>query len=370
MNGTKIAIAGLLACTLAPAWADDIDGGPARAGTAGTGVRVMANEVDTTDGPARAGAGGNGVRVMSNVVITGDGAGRFLLQPQLSTGPVKDAPYSALVVSEHLQALADGNQIATRHATMNYRDSAGRTRTEVQGEDGAPQLVSIDDPVAGVRYILDPKDMSVAKLPRRGDFGRSAAEAAAAAQARIEQLRKEGKLPTVERRNGPDGEEIIVKHVQRDGAEATRKALEEVRIKVGKVLEDGRLQRELHTQLAPLIASSLGDMKWARNATTKELGTREFDGVKAEGKQRSYTIPAGAVGNRNPIVVSDETWYAPDLRIVVLARHSDPRSGETTTRAENIRRGEPAPALFTVPAGYKPRDGAAVRAGRVEWKDK
>ena len=104
-------------------------------------------------------------------------------------------------------------------------------------------------------------------------------------------------------------------------------------------------------------------------ATTKDLGTRDFNGVKAEGKLRSYEIPAGEIGNRNPIVVSDETWYSPELQITVYTKHSDPRSGDTVFRLENLKRDEPAASLFAVPSDYtvkEPMAGVAAKAAKAQ----
>ncbi len=72
------------------------------------------------------------------------------------------APYSAQRVSERVQTLADGTRITQTPQKMNeYRDSEGRTRIEnISASDSdAPRITSIQiaDPVAGVRYILDPQ---------------------------------------------------------------------------------------------------------------------------------------------------------------------------------------------------------------------
>jgi hypothetical protein len=175
-------------------------------------------------------------------------------------------------------------------------------------------------------------------------------------------MRRDGSLPTVERHKLADGkEEIIVKRVIRaDGAAAPRPT-EDVRI----ALETGlNAQRDLQTRLAPLAASAFGDMKWSKNATTKDLGSRDFNGIKAEGKLRSYEIPAGEIGNRNPIVVSDESWYAPDLQVTVYTKHSDPRSGDTVFRLDNLKREEPAASLFAVPSDYTVKDPLAKLAAK------
>ena len=89
---------------------------------------------------------------------------------------------------------------------------------------------------------------------------------------------------------------------------------------------------------------------------TTNLGMKDFDGVKAEGKSTVWTIPAGEIGNRNPINITSETWYSPDLQVTVSSRYNDPRTGETVYRLANLKRGEPAAALFEVPAEYAVKD--------------
>lgn len=287
-------------------------------------------------------------------------------------GAIRNAPYSAQMVTERQQNLSDGNQIADRHTTMAYRDSAGRTRQEVADARGEVKVVTIHDPVAGATWILKPQDRSATKIARPDGAAREAARHAAEAgrkageeaRARVEQMRRDGTLPTVERRKLDDGsEEIIVKRVARANDEMREHIQQDVRIQVSKALEENRAAlRETQIRLAPLAAGMVGDMKWASKATTKDLGTRDFNGVKAEGKLRSYEIPAGEIGNRNAIVVSDETWYAPDLQVTVYTKHSDPRSGDTVFRLDNLKREEPAASLFAVPSDYTVRDPLAKLA--------
>jgi hypothetical protein len=272
----------------------------------------------------------------------------------LRSNTVKNAPYSAQMVTERMQTLADGNQIATRRTTMTYRDSAGRTRQEMRDDKGDVVTVTINDPVNGTNLILHPRDRTAVRI----NPAATARAAADAARAKIDQMRKDGTLP--------DGkEDIIVKRVQGiDDAERQR-IQRDVRIQVSRALaENGTALRDVQMQVAPLMNGAFADVKWSTKATTKDLGTRDMGGVKAEGKLRSYEIPAGAIGNRNAIVVSDETWTAPDLQVTVYTKHSDPRSGDVVFRLENIRREEPAAALFTVPADYTVRDAG----GR--WHDK
>lgn len=87
-----------------------------------------------------------------------------------------------------------------------------------------------------------------------------------------------------------------------------------------------------------------------------DLGTQMINGVTATGKSRTRTVPAGAVGNSQPLVSTDETWYSPDLQTFVLAKHSDPRMGQSTFSLNNIQRSEPAASLFQVPSDFTVTD--------------
>ncbi len=97
----------------------------------------------------------------------------------------------------------------------------------------------------------------------------------------------------------------------------------------------------------------------AEAATIAETLTRiglEVEGVEAEGKRITHTIPAGEIGNDRPIEIVSESWYSSELQVLVMTRHSDPRRGETTYRLTNINRAEPDRSLFEVPADYTVRD--------------
>lgn len=287
-------------------------------------------------------------------VLAQESPGPMFIVRGAHVASIRNAPYSAQMVTERQQNLSDGNQIASHRTTLAYRDSAGRTRQEVADAKGEVKAVTIHDPVAGATWVLRPQDRTATRIARPGEEAR----------ARIEQMRKDGTLPTVERHKLEDGkEEIIIKRVVRTGGAAAQ----DVRIQVPRALEaNGPALRELQTRLAPLAAGAVGDMKWASKATVKELGTREFSGVKAEGKLRSYEIPAGEIGNRNPIVVSDETWYAPDLQVTVYTKHSDPRSGDTVFRLENLKREEPAASLFAVPSDYTVKEPLAGKNAQAQ----
>ena len=56
-----------------------------------------------------------------------------------------------------------------------------------------------------------------------------------------------------------------------------------------------------------------------------------------------------------------ETWFSPELKVMVLKKHNDPRNGEIIYRLTNISRAEPDHSLFEVPADYTVKE--AVSSG-------
>lgn len=107
-------------------------------------------------GPPRDGQGGR---------PPGPPPGMDLLLSEIRFGGkiVKGVPYSASIVTENIQVLADGTRIVNKNEGRFFRDGEGRTRLErtltiagpfvVSGE--APKMVFIYDPIAGVNYMLD-----------------------------------------------------------------------------------------------------------------------------------------------------------------------------------------------------------------------
>ncbi len=94
----------------------------------------------------------------------------------------------------------------------------------------------------------------------------------------------------------------------------------------------------------------------------EDLGTQTIAGEKAHGIRETQTIPSEAGGSGKPIVVTDEYWYADNLRINVMIKHSDPRTGSVTMTTTAIERTEPDAALFQVPESYTQRRPARQEA--------
>jgi hypothetical protein len=102
------------------------------------------------------------------------------------------------------------------------------------------------------------------------------------------------------------------------------------------------------------------------NMTTASLGTQTIGGVPAEGTRITHTIPAGAIGNELPIVVTVERWYSADLQTDVMIKRSDPRTGDTVMQLSNIVRQVPDASLFQVPSDYTIEKGGPKGTFRME----
>lgn len=214
---------------------------------------------------------------------------------------VKNAPYTADVVSESTHTLADGNHIKQSATSRFYRDSEGRTRREqsvnlsgLAQNANMPQLVFIHDPVAGVNYALNAKD-------------RTGTRSAWTARA-----------PGGQRPHGA-----------------------------------GPGPRPGESSAAGPGPRGFGRRAADQNIKTETLGKQTIEGIQADGRRTTMTIPAGQMGNEQPILIVTETWYSQDLQAVVLTKHSDPRNGDTVTRLMNVSRTEPSHTLFEAPADFK-----------------
>jgi hypothetical protein len=270
-----------------------------------------------------------------------------LLGPKFAIGKVvKGAPYSATATTETIQTLSDGNQIIRKNESKLYRDSEGRTRVEQTLETigkwtaggEAQQNIFINDPVAGVSYSLDPRTHTAYKSvypQKKLTMG-----------AQGETIMMNGQKVTTYTINGQTVTqaefEALVEKKKRAQAEIIEKEIKEAS-------NDPVLKKKLE-----MVKTGKTDADpWKKES----LGTQTIEGVNAEGTRATLTIPAGEIGNTLPIEVVDETWYSPELQIIVLTRHRDPRSAETTYRLTNIDRGEPDRSLFEVPADYTVAEG-------------
>jgi hypothetical protein len=268
-----------------------------------------------------------------------DGNFVFLASESFGGKVVKGAPYSAEAVTETIQTLSDGNRIINKFSSSVYRDSEGRTRREqsfkglgVLGVGEEPlKTIFIHDPVAGVTYSLDSRTHTAHKsAPFSIELSRKAGPGVSIGQSQRFEFKVES--------GGATGTgNMIMTAPLGAGAEATRVP--------HSVMEGSSTY---------IFRTSKGTNA---NEKKEELGRQIIEGVEATGTRTTMTIPAGEIGNERPIEIVSERWYSPELQLVVMTRHSDPRMGETTYKLTNINRSEPARTLFEVPPDYTIKSG-------------
>lgn len=259
---------------------------------------------------------------------------------------VKNSPFSAEEVNESVQTLADGNRIVRSSTGKIYRNSEGRLRREHSGGTGgmygsfyatAPR-VSVLSPAEGQKYLFDTNE----KTARVVELTQSHTELVIA-QSEEERAKS-------------------VELLRREAPAAGRQPLAIAGSGAGG------------TGFATTVTSGSPGFSYTTTVggryetRTEDLGTRDFEGVSAEGTRRVTTIPAGAIGNELPIETVYERWFSKDLGMVVYSKNSDPRFGEQTYRLTNIMRTEPDPTLFNIPSNYKvsSEPGTVYRIGNTQ----
>jgi hypothetical protein len=96
--------------------------------------------------------------------------------------------------------------------------------------------------------------------------------------------------------------------------------------------------------------------------TTVSLGQKTLAGLQATGTRTEHTIPAGRMGNEQPINVTSEQWVSEELGVTVSSTLHDPVIGDTQFHLNQVERGEPDPTLFVVPGDYALTDVTANKA--------
>jgi hypothetical protein len=87
--------------------------------------------------------------------------------------------------------------------------------------------------------------------------------------------------------------------------------------------------------------------------TETSLGVQAFDDVTLSGIRKIRVISADASGTGQPVTITDDYWFSPELSLYLIIRHDDPRTGEQLIAVTHIQRGEPAAELMQVPDDYK-----------------
>jgi hypothetical protein len=246
---------------------------------------------------------------------------------------IKGAPYSAETLVEGTQQLADGNRINRKTTGRVYRDSEGRTRREDDRPNGTT-AISITDPVAGFSYSLDTANKIAWRTPT--GVGGAILDKLEAEQTSVRRVFGEQVNASGQREQGFRSEPMAEEEKQKVEAAAARSGA----VVAARGGGGGRG----------------GAMPAMRGGMAGPLEHKVIEGVAVEGRKTTTTIPAGQIGNEQPLTITSEQWRSPELNVLVMTRHADPRSGESTYRLVNIVRAEPDRSLFMVPADYTVKD--------------
>jgi hypothetical protein len=225
---------------------------------------------------------------------------------------VRNKPLAAVFESETVQNAANAPSVVRRVTTTVYRDSDGRTRREqifhsdstVPSPGEVPPSYSIYDPVSGYGYSVNPSNRTAQRY----------------------------KLPSAPNGGAPFDNRIPSKI-------------------------------EIRRNDNPLGGT---DKKYTLEPPRVEpLGKQTIAGVEAHGKRVTIKVPAGAIGNAEPIETMYETWIAADLQMLVKSIARNPLSGEHRFRLTMLDRSIQRSSLFEIPAGYLVTEMGVKRTGQT-----
>jgi hypothetical protein len=217
----------------------------------------------------------------------------------LSGPPALNAPFSADATTTVVQRLTDGTRVQRQMTARYYRDAAGRVRVEQATSNATLRITVFPDPASGAGYWLD----------------------ASSRHARV---------------TGRSIEDVAV-----GGGITFAVPLGGVRFISFVRGPAGYLESS-----SPPVADTVSD---------EALGSRQMSGVETTGRRVTKVVPVGVLGNDKPIETVDERWESPELKLLIYSRFSDSSTGDVEYLLTNVRRLEPASALFEVPADYTVR---------------
>lgn len=249
-------------------------------------------------------ASGPQVWVLGGLKSDTSQAGGFVYHEVMRGGEfVKAAPYTATAVTETTQVLPDGNRIVNKSKALLARDSEGRTRREETLSNVGPLTVQQSRMV----FISDP----VARAEYILDLDNHTAQ--------VHQLQG-AKVLTLDQK---------------------------------------------HASVASADTHSAEHSSAVAEVKQTGLPDENIDGVNCEHLVETQTIPASAIGNERPIVITSETCASPELHLLLMRKRTDPRFGNTSYRLTDIHRTEPDAALFQVPSDFKIlNESIAVRSAQ------
>ena len=210
------------------------------------------------------------------------------LEMELSGAVVKDLPFFAQLSIETEQVLADGTHILRKEEGSLCRDRLGRLRQELKLPLPPPMMASAE--IGTIAILSDPSTGAHWTLMP-------------AAKTAMKMT-----MPTAS---------------------------------TGKMNVNSNAEKNFRG------FSGFGD-----EGSAEKLGAQNMEGVSATGTRFTHTIPAGQLGNDQPLQLVTERWYSSEIHMTVFLKRSDPMNGSKTLKVTDIRREEPDAAMFNIPADY------------------
>jgi hypothetical protein len=221
-----------------------------------------------------------------------------------NVGSVAGKPFTAERVTRSVTHAADGTEKVTELRDLIARDGAGRVRVDRHGSTNAPR--------ADEKVTLNTRDGGT-----------------------IEATHSEMHL-LVMIFDGQDGKTIQLQPAMR----IARVRSEECKVNNGP-------SRPYSAMFKTLAGHALPS-----NVTFEELGSKEIEGVSADGFRTTTREATNEADLKGKPGIS-EYWVSDDLAVTMLEIRSD-LDGNNTSRSSliHIKRDEPDSSLFQVPAGY------------------
>jgi hypothetical protein len=217
--------------------------------------------------------------------------------------PVLNAPYTAQRVTTTYQKLADGTQITHERIDLVARDSLGRTWSQVEVQNKGP--LRRDGKKFSAWIVWDPLTLTMADWC---DCNHVA-------------WLKHFDPPSPTRDNS--------------AASVAQGRPQGVTVYIGPVTD------RMRYVLEPLPAQDLM-------------------GVRTEGSKAVRTVPAGKDGNDRDLTWTVQSWYSPDLKLALFTIVDDPVKGTAKYEFRDLKRIEPDPSIFRIPAGYAIKDSVPL----------
>jgi hypothetical protein len=85
---------------------------------------------------------------------------------------------------------------------------------------------------------------------------------------------------------------------------------------------------------------------------TEDLDPLVIEGLEVHGHRTTTVIPAGQIGNDQPLVSTTEVWFSPLVGRPLRQITDDPRMGRSTTEVVKLDLSDPPPETFQPPEGY------------------